>query len=43
MSNLDDYKLDTPPEELDNTCSYCGEPCKKIFCSMECFKAEIND
>ncbi len=34
-----------PRNEIDkeNNCSYCGEPCEKIFCSKECYLAEIND
>jgi len=28
-----------PPEELENECAFCGEPCDKEFCSKDCQKA----
>lgn len=30
-------------KELENKCSYCGEPCEKHFCSKSCQIAELND
>ena len=29
--------------ELENECSYCGQPCEYTFCSKECKVAEFND
>ncbi len=38
---LDTYN--NPPEEKENKCAYCGEPCEKEFCNKECKKAYEND
>lgn len=27
------------PDELENECSYCGDPCLKTYCSSECRRA----
>ena len=27
------------PDELENECSYCGDPCEKSYCSNECRRA----
>ena len=50
LSIIDDNKgelmIDTynePPEELERTCAFCGEPCNKEFCSKECKKANDED
>ena len=43
MINYDDYKLKNPPEELDNECLYCGEPCDKSYCDKNCKKAYEQD
>lgn len=32
-----------PPEDLENTCNYCGENCAKEFCDNNCKKAYEND
>jgi len=32
-----------PPEELEGSCAFCGEPTNKEFCSKECKKANDND
>jgi hypothetical protein len=32
-----------PPEELENECAFCGEPCGKEFCSKACKKANEED
>lgn len=32
-----------PEEELENECSYCGEPCEREFCSTQCRKAYMHD
>ena len=42
--NLKDYliMIDTynnPPEELENECAFCGEPCSKTYCNSDCRKA----
>lgn len=34
---------DYPPEELENECGFCGEPCKDRFCNKECEMAYIAD
>ena len=34
---IDTYN--NPPEELENECSFCGEPSEKTYCSSECRKA----
>ena len=34
---IDTYN--NPPEELENECSFCGEPSTKTYCSSECRKA----
>jgi hypothetical protein len=43
MENYDNYKLETPPEELENECFYCGEPCDKNYCDKNCKKAYEQD
>jgi hypothetical protein len=43
MENYDNYKLQTPPEELDHKCLYCGEPCDSCYCDKECEKAYEQD
>lgn len=42
MKTYDDWKTEQP-EELENTCDYCGEPCAGGFCNKECEKAYITD
>lgn len=32
-----------PPEELENNCDYCGEPCEGRFCNSDCKKAHQYD
>jgi len=27
------------PDQLENECLYCGEPCEKTYCNSECRKA----
>lgn len=39
----DEWKTQSPPEEPENNCSYCGEPCEGTFCSRACYIAELND
>jgi len=40
---LDDYKQ-TPPEEEEFECEFCGKPIeKKGFCSEDCKTAYYND
>jgi len=34
----DEYKQQSPPEEKENTCNFCGEECDGEFCSKECEK-----
>lgn len=41
--NYDNWKQQAPPEELQNECAYCGEPCEKRYCDNECKKAYEND
>lgn len=43
MKNYDDWKLDTPDDELENECAFCGEPCKKEFCSKDCRIAYLKE
>lgn len=38
---MTDY--DYPPEEKENECEYCGEPCDNHFCNRECEKAHLQD
>ena len=38
---IDTYN--NPPEEFENECSYCGEPCYKRFCDNNCQKAYDSD
>jgi hypothetical protein len=28
-----------PPDELEEECDFCGEPCNGHYCSRECKKA----
>lgn len=35
----DDWKTETPPEEKENTCNFCGDESDGEFCSKECEKA----
>jgi hypothetical protein len=32
-----------PPEELENDCKYCGEPCENQFCDRDCRKGYHYD
>ena len=38
---IDTYN--NPPEELENECAYCGEPCSKTYCNSDCRKAYESD
>ncbi len=31
--------MESPPEELENECLYCGEECESRYCNKECKKA----
>lgn len=37
MENYDNWKLDTP-ENPENECDFCGEPCDGTYCSKVCKK-----
>jgi hypothetical protein len=37
--NYDNWKQETPPQEQENECAFCGEPTEKNYCSKECKKA----
>lgn len=37
--NYDDWKLESPPDEKEDECLFCGEECDELFCSKECRKA----
>lgn len=41
--NYDQWKTMTPPEEPENECGYCGDPCEEEFCSKACRVANDND
>lgn len=41
--NYDEWKTQSPPEEPENECAFCGEPCEGEFCSRDCYKANLND
>lgn len=41
--NYDNYKQQTPPEEQQNECAYCGEHCEGRYCDKQCKKAYEND
>ena len=41
--NYDNYKQQTPPEEPQNECAYCGEHCEGRYCDKQCKKAYEND
>ena len=38
MENYDNWKQQTP-DEPENECSYCGQPCEKKYCNSNCKKA----
>lgn len=38
---IDTYN--TPPEEKERECAFCGEPCDGEFCSKDCKRANDND
>jgi hypothetical protein len=38
MIDYDAWKLDTPEDEPENTCGWCGEPCDDNFCDKNCAK-----
>lgn len=42
MQNYDSWKLDTP-EDLENECDFCGEPCNGRYCDNQCKKAYEQD
>ena len=43
MENYDNWKLDTP-DEPENECDFCGEPCEGRYCSNVCKKEYmLND
>jgi len=31
-----------PPEEKENNCLYCGEPCDKMYCSIAHKNEDLN-
>ena len=33
--DMDEENL-LPPEELENECAFCGEPCENEYCSSYC-------
>ena len=37
--NYDNWKQETPPQEQENDCAFCGEPTENTYCSRECKKA----
>lgn len=43
IKKLNSMSWEYPPEEKENECTFCGEPCDKEFCSKECKKANDND
>ena len=38
---IDTYN--TPPEEKERECAFCGESCDGEFCSKDCKRANDND
>lgn len=40
MNDYDNWKLETPKDEPENTCMNCGAQCDDNFCSIECEKAD---
>ena len=46
MKNIENHMLDMYDPSIDepeNECRYCGIPCEKMFCSKECFEADLHD
>ena len=43
MINSTEWWYGYPPEEKENECGYCGEPCDNEFCNLECGKAYDKD
>jgi len=43
MINSNEWWEGYPPEEKENECEYCGEPCDVRFCCKECEMAYISD
>jgi len=42
--NYDDWKLQTPPEQPEYNCRYCGEPNETDgYCSPQCKRADYNE
>lgn len=41
--NYDNWKQQTPPEDSQNECAYCGEPCEGRYCDKNCKNAYEND
>lgn len=39
----DKWKLQTPEEDKDSICRYCGEECEGEFCDKECANAYWAD
>jgi hypothetical protein len=37
--NYDNWKQETPPQELENNCAFCGEQTESTYCSKDCKKA----
>ena len=33
------WREETPPDDLEDECIFCGEPCDGLYCSKECKKA----
>lgn len=42
MIGYDKWKT-TQPDELENECLFCGEPCEKTYCCKECRIADNQD
>lgn len=42
--NYDDWKLETPEEEKEYECNFCGNPINEEgYCSKECYIADVDE
>lgn len=41
--NYDNWKQETPPQEKEKQCAFCGEPTDSTYCSIDCRKAYEHD
>ncbi len=39
---MKEYRESDPPEETENECAHCGNPCKGTYCSKNCKNYDLE-